>query len=284
MNDALAPKLPKNAFEINASRVLQAKADMAKPFSIWTYVYYIIGVLIVLVSWLAAKEVEFSLTKLRDGAPFMADFLGRMFPPDLTILDRVFTETMQTIALAWVATIFSIIVSFPIAFFAARNIFESKILRGTTIFLLNTDRAIDSLILALFFVSAVGLGPFAGTLALAIHSVGMLGKLFADAIEAIDPGPREALESAGAGKLAMIRWAVWPQVAPLFITYFLFRFELNVRVAVVLGIVGAGGIGFLLTQYMRLFQYQKVCTLVLVILVLVMVIDAVSSRLRRAVS
>ena len=82
----------------------------------------------------------------------------------------------------------------------------------------------------------------------------------------------------------MIRWAVWPQVAPLFITYFLFRFELNVRVAVVLGIVGAGGIGFLLTQYMRLFQYQKVCTLVLVILVLVMAIDAVSSRLRRSVS
>ena len=152
-----------------------------------------------------------------------------------------------------------------------------------TIFFLNADRAIDSLILALFFVSAVGLGPFPGTLALAVHSVGMLGKLFADSIESIDPGPVEALRSAGAGKLSTIRWAVWPQVAPHFISYFLFRFELNVRVAVVLGLVGAGGIGFLLTQYMRLFQYQKVCTVILVILVLVMTVDYFSSKLRRSV-
>jgi phosphonate transport system permease protein len=130
----------------------------------------------------------------------------------------------------------------------------------------------------------VGLGPFPGTLALAIHSVGMLAKLFADSIEAIDPGPVEALRSAGAGKLSTIRWAVLPQVAPHFISYFLFRFELNVRVAVVLGLVGAGGIGFILTQYMRLFQYQKVCTIILVILVLVMSVDYLSSRLRKAVT
>lgn len=268
----------------NRDKIEQAKADMAKPFSWGRYLVYGTGLVVIAVSWLAAREVEFSLGKLRDGAPYMLDFLSRMFPPDFTIFDRVFSETMQTIALAWVATVISMVLSFPIAFFAASNIFESRWLRSVTIFLLNTDRAIDSLILALFFVSAVGLGPFAGTLALAIHSVGMLGKLFADAIESIDKGPVEALESAGAGKLAVIRWAVWPQVAPLFISYFLFRFELNVRVAVVLGIVGAGGIGFLLTQYMRLFQYQKVCTLVLVILALVMFIDAISSRLRRSVS
>lgn len=265
-------------------RIEQAKADMAKPFSWTRYATYAAILVVIAITWIASQEVEFSFTKLRDGAPYMLDFLRRMFPPDTSILDRVFTETLQTIALAWVATIIATALSFPIAFFAAQNIFESKLLRRFTIFLLNTDRAIDSLILALFFVSAVGLGPFAGTLALAIHSVGMLGKLFADAIEAIDKGPVEALESAGAGKLAIIRWAVWPQVAPLFISYFLFRFELNVRVAVVLGIVGAGGIGFLLTQYMRLFQYQKVCTLVLVILALVMFIDAVSSRLRRSVT
>lgn len=269
---------------ISREKVAQAKAEMQKPFSWKTYFIYACGLLVVAISWRAASEVEFSLTKLRDGAPYMADFLGRMFPPDLSILDRVLRETLQTIALAWVATVISMVLSFPIAFFAAENIFQIRWLRSVTIFLLNTDRAIDSLILALFFVSAVGLGPFAGTLALAIHSVGMLGKLLADAIEAIDKGPVEALESAGAGKIAVIRWAVWPQVAPLFISYFLFRFELNVRVAVVLGIVGAGGIGFLLTQYMRLFQYQKVCTLVLVILALVMFIDAVSSRLRRSVS
>jgi phosphonate transport system permease protein len=232
----------------------------------------------------SGTAVEFSVTRLVDGWPYMKDFLNRMFPPDFTILQKVLEQTLLTIQLAWVSTVMAAIISLPIGFLAASNIFEYPWLRKITLFLLSSDRAIDSLILALFFVSAVGLGPFPGTLALAIHSVGMLAKLFADSIEAIDPGPVEALRSAGAGKLSTIRWAVLPQVAPHFISYFLFRFELNVRVAVVLGLVGAGGIGFILTQYMRLFQYQKVCTIILVILVLVMSVDYLSSRLRKAVT
>ncbi|NUM88574.1 MAG: phosphonate ABC transporter, permease protein PhnE, partial [Bdellovibrionales bacterium] len=238
---------------------------------------------LLIITWWCAAAVEFSMGRLIEGSPYMADFLKRMWPPDLTILDRVFTDTLLTIQLAWVSTVIAVVLSLPVGFMAASNIFENRMLRAITIFFLNADRAIDSLILALFFVSAVGLGPFPGTLALAIHSVGMLGKLFADAIEAIDRGPVEALESAGANKLEMIRWAVWPQVAPHFISFFLFRFELNVRVAVVLGLVGAGGIGFLLTSYMRLFQYQKVATVILVILVLVMLVDYFSSKLRRSV-
>lgn len=232
----------------------------------------------------AVLAVEFSPTRLRDGIPYMGDFLSRMFPPDLSILPKVLTETLLTIQLAWVATLIAAVLSIPAGFLAASNILsKGSVLRRATIFLLNADRAIDSLILALFFVSAVGLGPFPGTLALAIHSVGMLGKLFADVIESVDPGPIEALQSVGAGRLATIRWAVWPQVAPHFISLFLFRFELNVRVAVVLGLVGAGGIGFLLTNYMRLFQYPKVATVILVIMALVMAVDFVSSRLRKAV-
>ena len=231
----------------------------------------------------AFLAVEFSPTKLRDGGPYMWDFLKRMFPPDWSIYPRVRDDTILTIQLAWISTLISAVISFPIGFLAASNIIDSPLLRRGTIFLLNADRAIDALVLALFFVSAVGLGPFPGTLALAIHSVGMLAKLFADAIEAIDKGPVEALESAGASKLEVIRWGVWPQVAPHFISYFLFRFELNIRAAVVLGLVGAGGIGYLLQQYMRLFQYQKVCTVILVILVLVMFVDFLSSRLRKAV-
>lgn len=250
----------------------------------WKRLFFYLGFAFVfLVTFWCGQAVEFSWTKLHDGLPYMGDFLSRMFPPDMTILNRVLTDTLLTIQLAWVSTVIAAVISLPIGFLAAANMFESKTLRRVTIFFLNADRAIDSLILALFFVSAVGLGPFPGTLALAVHSVGMLGKLFADAIEAIDPGPVEALKSTGAGKLATIRWAVWPQVAPHFISYFLFRFELNVRVAVVLGLVGAGGIGFLLTQYMRLFQYQKVCTVLLVILTLVMVVDYFSSKMRKSV-
>lgn len=254
-----------------------------QPVTWRTWLFYSIFFFIAVLSYWSATAVEFSLSKLLEGLPFMWDFLKRMVPPDISILSQVLDETLLTIQLAWIATVVAVVISLPIGFIAAANIFENKPLRALVIFFLNADRAIDSLILALFFVSAVGLGPFPGTLALAIHSVGMLGKLFADAIEATDRGPIEALESAGAGKLAVIRWAVWPQVAPHFISFFLFRFELNVRVAVVLGLVGAGGIGFLLTQYMRLFQYQKVCTVILVILSLVMLVDAVSSKLRRSV-
>lgn len=254
-----------------------------KPLSSGSVFLFLGFLVLVYYTSVAGQAVEFSITRLHEGLPYMADFLSRMFPPDLSILNRVWTDTLLTVHLAWVSTVIAAVLSVPVGFLAAANVFESKTLRRLTIFVLNADRAIDSLILALFFVSAVGLGPFPGVLALAIHSVGMLGKLFADAIEAIDPGPVEALKSAGAGKLATIRWGIWPQVAPHFISYFLFRFELNVRVAVVLGLVGAGGIGFLLTQYMRLFQYEKVCTVILVILVLVMAIDAISSRLRKAV-
>ena len=254
-----------------------------KPFTWRTAMAYIVVAVLFALSYWSGAAVEFSLARLIEGLPHMADFLSRMWPPDFTILERVLTDTLLTIQLAWIATVVSALISLPIGFLAAANMFESKSLRAGVIFILNADRAIDSLILALFFVSAVGLGPFPGTLALAIHSVGMLAKLFADAIEAVDRGPIEALESAGAGKLATIRWAVWPQVAPHFISFFLFRFELNIRVAVVLGLVGAGGIGFLLTQYMRLFQYQKVATVILVILVLVMTVDYFSSKLRRSV-
>jgi len=266
-----------------AAQIRKFDIPPPRPFTWVTAMgYFVFAVLAVITYWSGAA-VEFSLPRLIEGLPFMGDFLSRMWPPDTNVLPRVLTDTLLTIQLAWIATVVSALISLPIGFLAASNIFDNKPLRAGVIFFLNADRAIDALILALFFVSAVGLGPFPGTLALAIHSVGMLGKLFADAIEAIDRGPIEALESAGAGKLAVIRWAVWPQVAPHFISFFLFRFELNIRVAVVLGLVGAGGIGFLLTQYMRLFQYQKVATVILVILVLVMVVDYFSSKLRRAV-
>ncbi len=269
---------------LSAAATAPSPIEIAPPrFTQSHLIWAVVGLGVLVMTVWSGIAVEFSPTKLKEGAPYMADFLGRMFPPDWSIFGKVWKETILTVQLAWVSTVIAAILSIPVGFVAATNICEGNWLRRATLFFLNANRAIDSLILALFFVSAVGLGPFPGVLALAIHSVGMLGKLFADAIEAIDRGPVEALESTGAGKLATIRWAIWPQVAPHFISLFLFRFELNVRVAVVLGLVGAGGIGFLLTQYMRLFQYPKVLTVILVILGLVMFVDFVSSKLRKAV-
>ncbi|OGQ33554.1 MAG: phosphonate ABC transporter, permease protein PhnE [Deltaproteobacteria bacterium RIFCSPHIGHO2_12_FULL_43_9] len=243
----------------------------------------IILTLILAATYWSMSGVEFSVPNLIKGLPFMWDFIRRMYPPNWSILGSVFVQTVITIQLALAGTIIAAIISLPISFLAARNICGDGWLVRTMTFLFNADRSIDALILALFFVSAVGLGPFPGVLALAIHSIGMLGKLFAEAIEGVDKGPIEALESVGASKLEIIRWAILPQAIPYFISYTLFRFELNIRVAIVLGVVGAGGIGFLLVQYMRLFQYQSVTIVVGVILVLVMGIDGLSTRLRRAV-
>jgi phosphonate transport system permease protein len=166
----------------------------------------------------------------------------------------------------------------------ARNVMRTKaerVVLWITRFSLDANRSIDALIIAIFFVAAVGLGPFPGTLALAIHSVGMLGKLFFEAVEGIDKGPVEALEASGASRLQVMRWAILPQVMPYFVSYTLYRFELNIRAAVVLGLVGAGGIGFLLTEYMRLFQYQNVATVLLTILVLVMGLGHLSDWTRK---
>lgn len=246
--------------------------------------YFLIILLAVVFVW-SARATEFDLRVLWNNRDQLWNFITGMFPPDTTIAKQVFDEVVITIQLAFVGTVLATVISLPLGFLAASNVMPKtktgKAIVNATRFLLNADRAIDAVILALFFAGAVGLGPFAGTLALAVHSVGMLGKLFFEAIESIDKGPVEAVESAGAGKLSVIRWAMIPQVIPYFITYFLFRFELNIRAAVVLGVVGAGGIGFLLQSYMKLFQYQKTCTVVLVILVLVMGLDYLSTKLRQ---
>lgn len=200
---------------------------------------------------------------------------------DVKFLREVFWATLVTIQLALIGTTIATILTLPLTFFAAKNTAPGWLV-SVTRFLFNADRSIDALIIAIIFVTAVGPGPFAGTLAIIIHSIGNLGKMFAEAVEEIDHGQVEALEAVGANGTEVIRWAIIPQVLPLWITYFLFRFELNVRVSVVLGLVGAGGIGALLNQWKGV-DNQKMFAIVLVIMVLVMVIDDLSNRLRSRV-
>lgn len=230
------------------------------------------------------QAVEFDVGRLIDNREHMIGFAEGMWPPNFAIFPRVFKETVQTIQIAFVATIIAAFLSIPFGFLGASNVMKTGFERSVASavrFLLNANRAVDALIVATFFVSAVGLGPFAGTLALAVHSVGMLGKMFFESVEGVDKGPIEALEAAGASRLQVLRWAILPQALPYFLSHTLFRFELNIRGAVVLGLVGAGGIGFLLTEYQRLFQYQNVSIVLLTIVVLVMTIDAVSGITRR---
>ena len=138
----------------------------------------------------------------------------------------------------------------------------------------------DTLVYALFFVAAVGLGPFPGVLAVVVYTATVLAKLYSEAIEAMDPLPVEAVEAVGATRLQVLRWGVVPQLVPQFLSFTLYRFETNIRAAAVLGFVGAGGIGFYIQTYLRLLNYPAASTVLLVLVAMVMLVDFASSRLR----
>jgi phosphonate transport system permease protein len=163
---------------------------------------------------------------------------------------------------------------------AAANVTRSAVLRGAAKAVLNLLRSISELIWAIFFVAAVGLGPFPGALALGVNFGGILGRLYAEALENIDPGPVEALRATGASRLQVIAYAMLPQALPQFVTYNLYWFEVGVRSATVLGMVGAGGIGFELVTTIRLFEWRETGVVLLLILAMVTVIDLASTRIR----
>jgi len=172
------------------------------------------------------------------------------------------------------------VLGLPLGLLGARNITPHVTIYAASRFILNALRGVSELVFALIFVSAVGLGPFPGILALALHNAGMLGKFYAEAIEAIDPGPVEALQATGANWIQIIVFAIIPQVTPHFITYNMYRFEVSIRSATVLGLVGAGGIGFYLISSIRLFDYQETAIVLIIIVLLVVITDYLGTRLR----
>ena len=234
----------------------------------------------VAVLWWAAKGSQISVADLVKGAPWIGDFLARMMPPNVGFLEKLVTPAIETVQIAIWGTLLAIILAVPVCFFAARNLTPNLAVFHFTRQVFNVTRGINEIILALIFVAAIGLGPFAGVLALAVHGAGMLGKFFSESIEEIDQGPIEALRSTGAGAVQIIIFAVIPQVITAWIAVILYRFETNLRQATVLGMVGAGGIGFELVGSMKLFQYQDTATCILVIIAMVMVADYVSTKLR----
>ena len=231
----------------------------------------------------SASGAQLSWAELAAGLPQIIDFLGRTLPPDLRILDRLVAPALETVQIAVWGTLLAVLPAVPLSFLAARNLQSRRWVYQSTRQVLNVVRSINELILALVFVSAVGLGPFPGVLALALHGAGMLGKFFADAIEEIDQGPLEALRATGARPLQVIVFGVLPQVITAWIAVVLYRFEVNLRSATVLGMVGAGGLGFELVSSLKLFRYQETATCIIVITVMVVVADTLSSHLRHRI-
>jgi phosphonate transport system permease protein len=213
----------------------------------------------------------------------MADILRRSLPPNAGLLSSVAWPTLETFDTALFGTIVGMLIALPLAIFAARNVTPSRILYAAARGTIALTRAVPDLIWALLFVTAVGLGPFPGALALAVHSIGMLGRLFAEVIEDMDMGPVEALTLTGASRLQVFSHAVVPGVAPSLLGIALYRLDENVRSSLVLGFVGAGGIGFQILTAMNLFQYRDVSLYLLLTFALVVAVERVSAAVRRVI-
>ncbi len=211
--------------------------------------------------------------------------VGPLRPSNTLLL--VSEKILETVFLALMGTTMAVFVAIPLSFLGARNLMTRNPL-GTSIYVLtrtffNITRSIEPLILAIVFTVWVGLGPFAGVLALGLHSIAALGKLYSEQIESIDPGPIEAVTATGARPLQVIRYAVVPQVVPPFIAFTIYRWDINVRFSTVIGFVGGGGIGFILQQYINLLQYRQAATAVWAITIVVAAMDYLSAVIRERV-
>jgi len=281
-----------------------------------------VGLFVVILAW-SFQGAKLRPGELIQGIPQIAVTVGRMLPPDFskitdaksyflpenlslrelllplplaeaqerikqrwwnnTFPQTVVGATLETVQMALAGTFLALLVAFPLGFLAARNTSPHPLVYHGLRGVLNFLRTIPDLALGLLFVAAVGLGAFAGTLALAIHTATVLGKLLSESVENIDEGIVEAIRATGAGYAQILSFAVLPQILPDLISFTLYRLETNIRAASVLGLIGAGGIGYLMSTSFRTFQYQEAAAIVMILIALVMLVDYLSSRLRNFV-
>lgn len=238
------------------------------------------GVLVVILvaSWYV-NLLDFGT--LADGIPAIVTLMSESFPPDFRNIMDWMSPLLDTLAMSIAGTAIAVTASVPLAFLAARNTAPHPLVFHVTRTVLNGLRSIPELIMGIIFVAAVGFGALPGVLALGLHSIGMVGKFFAEAIEHVDEAPVEAAEAAGATRLQVLYHAVLPQVLPQFADVSIYRWEYNFRASTVMGMVGAGGIGFELMGSLRIMQYQEVSAILIVILIMVTLVDGLSGRLRK---
>lgn len=241
------------------------------------------GILIALIYLWAIHGTQSSPINFVKGIPFMWDFFLRMFPPDLTNFNTFFLKALETIQMAILGSTIGAILALPLSFLAARNIMPNKFIYHAVRTFFDICRGINEIVWGLIFVSMVGLGPFPGVLALAVHVTGALGRYFSESIETVNPEVIRAIMSTGANKVQVIVRGILPEIKPLFFNYSLYYLENNFRAATVLGLVGAGGIGMELLTSIRLFKNQEVLTILIIMVVMVAAIDRGSAYLRKKI-
>ena len=242
----------------------------------YTFIFSLIAALIFVV-----VDLEINFIKLfSDSTKYFGDILNRMLPPDFSNFSSLIYAMFETIEIAFLGTFIAIVLSIPVGLFSARNLAPNYLVfliaRIITIFF----RAIPEFIIAMILVIAVGFGAIPGVLALGLHTMGFLAKFYAEDIEHVNKGPIEALKSSGASKGQIISFAVIPQIIPSFVANNLYILDRNIRMATMLGIVGAGGIGYELQSSFRMFEYQKVSAIIIIIFVTIFLIDHLSSFIR----
>jgi len=232
---------------------------------------------------LSARVVELRPLELIRDIGNVGLFLRGYLHPSFANIGEYAWQCVVTVCIALWGTVLALAVSVPLGLLGARNLSPHPLVYFGARRIMDVLRAVNEFVFALMFVTAVGLGPFAGLLALGIHTGGVLGKLLSEAIESVDPGQVEGVTAVGAGRLHVIAFGVVPQVLPNFLSYVLLRFESDIRSASVIGMVGGGGIGFYLWDTIRSFKDGEAATVILLIVAMVMCIDVVSARARRAV-
>ena len=239
------------------------------------------GVLAIALLTVSAKTANVDLPQFWQRIPTVTEWLSRLFPPDFSELPSFLAAIWETLAIALIGTGCAIVAAGPLALLVARNISPVQWLATPLRGLLNLLRGIDTAIFALFFVSIVGLGPFAGALGVAFHTTGSMAKLYAEVLESLPHEPIEAIEATGSDRLRTVAFAVLPEALPGLVGISLYLWEFNVRSSVILGIVGAGGIGYELLVSLKLLDFPRLCTILLLILAMVSLIDALSAHLRQ---
>jgi phosphonate transport system permease protein len=225
--------------------------------------------------------------RLFQGLGKLGSLFAMMLPPDPGSVERavLYTKALgETLAIAFLGTSMAAVLGFPVGFLAARNVTASRIVRFFARRGLDTLRGVDVLVWALIWINVVGLGPFAGVLALMTSDLGSFGKLFSEAIEAADRRPAEGVVSTGGGLLQRVRFGILPEVLPVMAGQVLYYIESNTRSATIIGIVGAGGIGLHLAEQIRTLEFQRVAFIIVLVLLAVAAIDAISTRLRQALA
>lgn len=242
--------------------------------------HYLTAAIIILLLWGSSVHTEAALDELIEGFPNMIDLLEEMFPPKWTYFDNIAGAMLETIRMALIGTTIGAILAIPTALLCAGNMTPSWWLHHPVRFLLNLIRTVPDLLLAAIFVAVVGIGPLPGIIALSLFSLGLIAKLMYEALEGIDRGQIEAMTSVGANGIQRIVYAVVPQVQAHFMSFTLYTFEINVRAAAVLGLVGAGGIGHYYEITLGFLEYDKTSVIIIFTLVIVLLIDYSSTKLR----